>query len=403
MHLFEKPLWMIVSLLVLLSFLPQDGEPAAGSKEKWSFKHQIIYPNVPGADEAACGNIDGDGNVDILCSQSEGTQLPIRWYRNPGGSQSEWKSSGRITPVHDDWKGEQGWMGSWLGDLDGDGDLDVVSGAKGGFSGISHPVCWFENVKGDGTVWAERLLPVSGDHIDNCRTADLNGDGRDDVIVQKYHGDGVYYVTCPVPADPQKAESWQAHKIGTGAHGLCLADVDGDGRLDVTADNRWLRNPGDPAVEDWQAFMITDAASGVKNAAGDINGNGRIDAALSSEEGRGVWWFESPSNPASGRWIQHTISEDYVGNHTLWFADFDDDGHLDILVAEMHTKGKHRVAIFENADGRGGSWIEHIIATTGSHNAIAVDVNGDGKTDVIGCNFAISRNPLEVWYNDLGE
>jgi len=61
----------------------------------------------------------------------------------------------------------------------------------------------------------------------------------------------------------------------------------------------------------------------------------------------------------------------------------------------------YRVTIFENADGKGGKWIERIIATTGSHNALVADINGDGMPDIVGCNFAEADNPLEVWYNDI--
>lgn len=369
--------------------------------DSWEFRRQVVQPNVSGADEVACGDIDGDGRIDILCSQSEGRQLPIRWYRNGGGDPPKWKQSARITPVHEDWKGEQGWMGSWLGDFDGDGDLDVVSGAKGTFAGISHPACWYENAKSDGSAWIEHVLPVSGDYIDNCRSVDFNGDGRDDIIIQKYHGEGVYLVSCPASADPKPGKNWQSHKIGKGGKGLCLADIDGDRRVDVLVDNRWLENPGKSPRGEWPSYGITNAPPGVKNAAGDLNGDGRIDVVLSSEEGRGIWWFEAPATPVEGKWIRRTIRDDYVGNHSLWLADFDRDGSVDILTAEMHTKGKHRIAIFENADGNGKQWIEHVIATTGSHNALAADVNADGKPDLVGCNFAERENPLEVWYNQV--
>lgn len=373
---------------------------SAGS-QAWKFDRHVVCENVPGADEVACGDMDGDGKIDILCAQSEGQQLPLRWFKNLGGDPPRWEISERISRVHANWQGEQCWMGSWLGDFDGDGDLDVVSGAKGTFSGVSHPVYWFENLKGDGSAWAEHLLPVNGDIIDNSRTADFNADGRDDVIIQKYHGGGVYYVVCAAPADARKSENWRVYRIGEGGSGLCLADIDGDGRLDVLANNRWLRNPGQPAQERWPAFSIGDAPQGVKNAAGDFNGDGRTDIVLSSEEGKGLWWCEAPAKAAAGKWIRHPIAEDYVGVHTLWVADFNRNGRPDILAAEMHTKGKHRVTVFENADGNGQRWVAHTIATTGSHNAIACDVNADVMPDVVGCNFAERDNPLEVWFNRL--
>lgn len=389
-------LYSLIVLIIMLSFT-NFGETEGGFMNTWKFIHQIICPNVTGADEVACGDINKDGNIDIVCPENEENES-IWWHRNLGGNPPKWERGRKVTSTHEDWTGERGWMGTWTGDFDGDGDIDIVSGAKGSFSGLNRPVCWFENVKGDGTLWQEHILPVSGDIIDNCRSADFDGDGRDEIIVQKYYGSGVYYLDCPPPLDPREMNNWQAYKIGTGRYGLSLADVDGDKNLDVLVDNKWLKNPGNPTQENWQAFVITDAPSGMKNAAGDLNGDGRIDIALSSEEGKGVWWFEAPEDPIKGRWIKHLISDNYEGVHTLWLADFNDDGKLDILTAEMHTRGKHRVTIFENIDG-GKSWIEHIIATTGTHNAIAFDLNGDGKSDIVGCNFSNTENPLEVWYN----
>ena len=392
---------LICLLMVLIMILSPNtlGKAGGGSAISWNFIHQIIHPNVTGADEVACGDINGDGNMDIVCPENEESQ-GIWWHRNLGGNPPEWKRASKVTSLHEDWTGERGWMGTWIGDFDGDGDIDIVSGAKGSFSGINQPVFWFENAKGDGTVWQEYVLPVSGDIIDNCRSADFDGDSRDEIIVQKYHGSGVYYLDCPSSLDPRETGNWRVYKIGEGRCGLSLADVDGDGNLDILVDNKWLRNPGNPAQENWRALVITDAPEGVKNGAGDMNGDGRIDIAMSSEEGTGIWWFEAPEDPIKGRWIRHTLSEDYVGVHTLWLADFNSDGNLDILTAEMHTKGEHRVTIFENIDG-GRRWAEHAIATTGSHNATAFDLNGDKKPDIVGCNFRNTENPLEVWYNNM--
>jgi hypothetical protein len=113
-------------------------------------------------------------------------------------------------------------------------------------------------------------------------------------------------------------------------------------------------------------------------------------------------------------WQKHQIAGDstYSSLHSLRFADFDLDGDMDIFTAEMHMSGyikqvePHKVTIFENVDIGTNSWHEHIIATTGSHNARVGDVNGDGYPDIIGSNWnnRLPDYPLQadMWLNKMG-
>ena len=277
-------------------------------------------------------------------------------------------------------------------DIDGDGDQDVVSGHC-----ADTYVYWFENLRGDGRTWGRHRIGLHGDKWkDHIRSHDFNGDGRDDLIVEKYHGSGVYYLEAP----EDRAGSWSSWRIGAGRAGVFLFDIDRDGDMDVCVENTWLENPGDPRRDNWTTHKINDSVAGVKVAAGDINGDGCVDLFHSSEEGKGIWYFLGPRDPRTQKWRKHELDAGRTHNHTCWLEDFDRDGDLDFLTAQMHQSAEDRVSIFENVDGTGTNWAEHVIGRTGSHNAIAADIDNDGRPDVVGKNWS-QLNPIQIWYNNV--
>lgn len=348
----------------------------------WIFQYETVWPDLEDTtNDIAVSDIDGDGRHDIV------TDKYLYWFKNPGIKRQNWQ---RI-PISRD-SGENWYLGHWIGDFDGDGDMDVVSG-----NCADTYVYWFENLKGDGTSWQRHRLPVKGDiWKDHIRSYDFDRDVRDDLVVQKYHGEGVYYLESPT--DPRG--TWPAWKIGSGRAGVCLVDMDRDGDMDVCVENTWFENPGDPRTENWTRYVITDSVPGVKVAAGDLNGDGFVDLFHCSEEGKGIWYFLGPKDPRTQQWKKFTLDAHRTHNHTCWLEDFDNDGDLDLLTAQMHQSKERRVCIFENSDGTGANWIEHVIGTTGSHNAITADIDGDGWPDVVGKNWS-GINPIQIWYNTL--
>ena len=103
-----------------------------------------------------------------------------------------------------------------------------------------------------------------------------------------------------------------------GGYGVDIADVDGDGLLDIvalaTSSGRfgWYKNPS------WQHFAITTQAErNIATAPHDIDGDGDVDMVLASEFSLGeprvggtIHWFENPGNPVQNQeWARHYIDE----------------------------------------------------------------------------------------------
>ncbi|MGH7414244.1 MAG: FG-GAP repeat domain-containing protein [Candidatus Rokuibacteriota bacterium] len=360
------------------------GSGIEGSAPVAGFQHGTIDAKPPAVyriNDIAIGDIDRDGRPDVWTSGRGGGAgaYQMVWYKNPSWTRYE------IAPG--DFK-----YGA-LADLDGDGDLDVVVGRY-----------WFEN-QGTPTRrdWPRHSLGHDLEP-DLLLVADIDHDGRLDVVFSTK--EELYWLRRP--DDPKRP--WKLHRVyrESGRRtGGAVADIDGDGDLDILWGNAWFERPSDPTVVPWPKHVIDgDWPAEARGAVADLDGDGRSDVVLSDEEGpRGIAWYRAPENSRGGRWVKHVVAKGYTGVHSLQIADLTGDGKSDIFAAEMHTKGGRRVTVFDSVDIRSNTWTERVIARTGSHNAKVADLDGDGYPDVVGKNFEEGAGtPLrvDVWWNKLG-
>ncbi|MCH8922693.1 MAG: VCBS repeat-containing protein, partial [Planctomycetes bacterium] len=185
-----------------------------------------------------------------------------------------------------------------------------------------------------------------------------------------------------------------------GAFSLFAADIDGDGDTDVLSASfqddtiAWHENDGSGG---FTAHTISTAADeAVSVFAADLDGDGDIDvlsASMSLRVDDGIVWYE---NDGSEGFTAHTISSDVRGATSVYAVDLDGDGDTDVLSASYHDD---KIAWYEN-DGSGG-FTAHTIDTDadGVFSVFAADLDGDGDVDVLS---ASRRDDKIAWYENDG-
>ena len=411
--------------------------PAAacsGDFETHRLEHTTrVYGGVPllfdsHGSGVAAGDLDGDGDADLVLANVAG-ESSVLW--NLGGLRFRRQAlaAGPTRAVN-------------LVDLDADGWLDIAFTRQG-----SIPVWWRNS--GDGRPGAafERAAPLlTPNHAYTMAWADLDGDGDLDLVTGSYdaelvatmgpdglHGAGVYY-------HERRSEELLPTRLATRAEALAilLIDLDGDRRLDILVgndfaepDRMWLRR-----ADGWQPGELFSSMSlnTMSLAAGDLDNDG-VDEIFSADmkpytDDPGILEFYGPLPEPRTEAVQVSANALLVRRHggydnhaagagvdaSGWswaaqFGDLDNDGFLDLYVVngmmseELFAHIAAYALVEENQvyrnDGSGSfqpmrEWRLGSIAS--GRGMVMVDLDDDGDLDIVVNNLLA---PAQLFENRL--
>ncbi len=283
-------------------------------------------------------------------------------------------------------------------DLDGDGDMDVV----GTVYDIDE-IRWWANEDGAGAAWIENTISDKFQDQALVRVADVDGDGDLDVAIadpwiriawcENLTGDGT---------------TWIEHTVNSRAsffEDIRAADIDGDGDIDLVVSERsanevtWWENDGGDGVQ-WTEHHV---AVGVDEPhdldAADVDADGNIDIVGSLVGSDDILWWRNVTGQGDV-WIEQLIAHG-IYSTSVDTADFDGDGDLDVVCTEFFGAG---LFWFENIAGDGTLWQEHVVDNDNLSSPYAfqsADFDGDGDPDILGVEFGGDR--ISWWDNVSGD
>ena len=321
---------------------------------------------------AGAVDVNRDGKLDIYCAGF--------WYENPTWA----KHFVREVPEQD---GYHHTFANLPADVDGDGWTDIID-----VTWHTKALFWVRNPGKSGAPFTVHDV----DHPGNMETAvlaDINGDGRPDVLPNVMKG-GAWYEFQPDKTAPDGAK-WTKHPLPAEVNGpgIGAGDINGDGLCDIVACKGWLEQGREGSLTWHGEFDLVHPGTPI--LVHDVDGDGDNDLVYGMAHDYGMYWMEQEQD-ATGRriWTRHEIDCSWSQVHFFMLADLDNDGRQEIITGKRYRAhdtdpgvNDPKCIYYYKFDRAKRRWHRHTISEGGQAalgiNTMAADLDGDGDLDLI--------------------
>jgi hypothetical protein len=325
--------------------------------------------------EAAIGDLNGDGNADIVVSNEDGGDLGILLGRGDGTV-----ATGKVNYG----VGGYPWYTPLLADFNGDGLLDVV------IPDDNFNIVYLQGY-GDGSFEASvnYPLPNSFDQFAwsySVATGDFNGDGFPDVVVGQRNNYGstgmVVYLGTGDGTFPPGVSYGESASLSY----VTVADFNGDGKLDIAATDSlsgtvqiFLGN-GDGTFSVGLPFS-TGGSGPLNVVTGDFNQDGKMDMAVANGGSGNIAVLLGNGDGTFAAAVTYPTTSYSPG--TLAVADLNGDGYPDLAIA-AYTDGPSAVGVFLANNDSSGTFqtVTYTVLNGEAEYVTFGDLNKDGKLDM---------------------